>query len=99
MSTTKQPASKPTATKDVSVTAPRKDNNRREFLAAAGTMSWQLAIVVLVPLLLGSQLDKHFHTAPIWTLFGFVLAMAGTAGVMWQQLRRLTPPPVDGGKK
>ena len=50
----------------------------RMFVGAVFDMSWQLAIVVLVPIIGGFELDKHFHTTPILVIVGFVIAMLGT---------------------
>jgi di/tricarboxylate transporter len=64
-----------------------------EFLAATLNMSWQLAIIVLVPILGGFGLDQKLHTLPILTIVGFVLAMLGMGTVVWRQLRRFSPSP------
>ena len=99
MSKTAQPAIKPTATTggQQSDSAGTDASNRRDFFVAAANMSWQLAIVVLVPILVGSRLDAHFHTSPVWTLVGFVLAMIGTGLVVGYQLKKLAPPN-NGGR-
>lgn len=98
MSKTAQPATRPTATPGGRETTAHGSNTRREFLVSAGTMSWQLALVVLVPLYAGSRLDQRLHSSPVWTLIGFVVAMIGTAVVVGYQLKRLTPPPAGGDK-
>lgn len=66
-------------------------NPQSDFWAATLNMSWQLALVVLVPLLGGFALDNKFNTTPILTIVGFVLAMAGMAMVVWRQLQVLNP--------
>ena len=68
---------------------------RRDFAIAVMNMSWQLAIVVLVPIIAGYQLDKVFDTAPLLVLVGFFIAMGGTAAVVWRQLQRLSPMPKE----
>jgi len=60
-------------------------------MTAALSMSWQLAIVVLVPIFAGYQADKHFGTLPVWTAVGFVLAMALMAVVVWRQVKMFSP--------
>ncbi len=70
-------------------------NPRREFFVAATNMSWQLAIVVLVPIIGGFELDKALDTLPALTVVGFFIAMAGMGLVVWHQMQRFTPPPVD----
>ena len=72
---------KPTATPQSSSTP------GREFLMAALSMSWQLAIVVLVPILGGFQLDKFFNTLPGLTMVGFIIAMAGMGIVGWGAMK------------
>lgn len=59
------------------------------FIAAALDMSWRLAVVVLLPLIGGVEIDKHLGTSPWFTLLGFLLAMAGTGFVMWQTLQQV----------
>ena len=60
---------------------------RQLFLASALSMSWQLAIVVLVPIIGGYELDQHLKTTPLLTIIGFVVAMAGTYGILRTVLR------------
>ena len=69
------------------------NNSLIEFLAASFNMSWQLAIVVLVPIVGGFELDKKLGSLPALTIVGFILAMAGMALIVWRQLQRFTPPP------
>jgi F0F1-type ATP synthase assembly protein I len=56
------------------------------FLAAVLSMSWQLAIVVLVPILGGYALDQQFDTSPWLTVIGFILALGGVVVVFRQML-------------
>lgn len=57
---------------------PKKElNPKNQFIGASLSMSWQLAVVVLVPIVGGYKLDQHFKTSPLWVIFGFVLAMIG----------------------
>ena len=87
MKQTKAPQT-PSPTKQVDRSSPK-----REFLVAATNMSWQLAIVVLVPIIGGFELDKKLDTLPALTVVGFFLAMAGMALVVWRQLQLFSPPP------
>jgi F0F1-type ATP synthase assembly protein I len=50
-------------------------------------MSWRLAIVVLVPIIGGFELDKALKTTPLLTIIGFVLAMVGMAAITWQAVQ------------
>ena len=55
----------------------RPRGNSTIFIVAALDMSWRLLIVILVPIIGGFELDKHFGTTPVLTIIGFLLAMAG----------------------
>ena len=67
-------------------------NPKRDFLVAAMNMSWQLAIVVLVPIIGGFELDKWLDTLPALTIAGFFMAMTGMGLVVWRQLQLYAPP-------
>ena len=59
------------------------------FIGAALDMSWRLAIVVLVPIIGGFELDRRLQTTPLLTIVGFLLAMVGMAAVLRQMLREV----------
>jgi F0F1-type ATP synthase assembly protein I len=72
------------------------------FVSMALDMSWRLAIVVLLPIIAGFKLDEHFKLTPLLTITGFLLAMAGTAIVMWttlQEANQLPAPKANASKK
>lgn len=73
---------------------------KQQFLSAALGMSWQLAIVVLVPIIGGYKLDVHTHSTPVYTITGFVIAIVGMVIVVWRQLLLLSPTtPRKGSHK
>ncbi|HET9174338.1 MAG TPA: AtpZ/AtpI family protein [Candidatus Saccharimonadales bacterium] len=45
------------------------------FFSMGLDMSWRLALSVLVPLVGGAELDKHFKTTPILLILGFLIAI------------------------
>jgi F0F1-type ATP synthase assembly protein I len=57
-------------------------------------MSWQLAIVVLVPVIGGVALDKHFGTSAAFTLIGLALALLLSGVVMWRTMQVANQLPV-----
>ncbi len=59
------------------------------FLSSALSMSWQLATIVLLPVLGGFALDGQLDSSPLWTVVGFVIALGGTFGLF----RRLLASP------
>lgn len=79
----KKPTTKPDEVKD----APERRSNGAVFLIAALDMSWRLAIAVLVPIIGGFEIDKHAGTSPALTIIGFVVAMAGMAGILKWTIR------------
>ena len=72
------------------------DSSRQQgqFVRLALTMAWQLALVVLVPVFIGVQLDKHFGTSFAWTFVGLGVALVGSAFVMWRALQQANHLPV-----
>lgn len=64
---------------------------QRQFISAAMNMSWQLAIVVLVPIIGGYKLDQKLNMVPLLTIVGFILAMIGMVFVVWRQMQLNSP--------
>jgi hypothetical protein len=78
------------------------NNGKQAFVAAAITMSWQLAIVVLIPIIAGVKLDKAAGTSDIYTLCGLGIAIIGSGVVMWraaQAANRLPVPKLTAAQK
>jgi F0F1-type ATP synthase assembly protein I len=73
-------------------TAPSGSSPSNDFVAAVLGMSWQLAVVVLVPVVGGFELDKAFATSPLLVIIGFIVAMAGFALIVRRQMQIFTPP-------
>lgn len=67
---------------------------RNAFLVMVLDMSWRLAVVVLIPIIGGAELDKHFGTRPLWTLVGVGVAFAASAVVMWRSAQAANRLPV-----
>jgi F0F1-type ATP synthase assembly protein I len=92
-----EPAPKPTANKGGSQTNPdiaaAGARPRQQFLLMTVNMSWQLALVVLVPVIGGVELDKTAGTT-VYTFIGLALALAGSALVMWRAMRAANKLPV-----
>lgn len=69
-----------------------------EFFLVTMNLSWQLAIIVLVPFLGGYKLDQNFATTPLFTVVGLILVMFGSAVVLGRLLKSFGPPPKDVAK-
>ena len=74
-----KPAGKQTSNSDAKSGA---DPVPAAFTSAAIGMSWQLAIIVLLPILGGYKLDQVGNSSPLWTLTGLALALAGSIFVI-----------------
>jgi len=64
---------------------------KNQFIVTTMNMSWQLAIVVLFPLLGGHYLDQKFSTGYLFFGLGFLLAILGMSLVVWRQIRLIKP--------
>jgi hypothetical protein len=69
-------------------------SQRDAFVTMAISMSWKLAIVVLIPVFAGSRLDKSMHTGTTWTFVGLGVALIGSIAVMWQTMQVANKLPV-----
>lgn len=66
-----------------------KKSDRLIFISSVMDMTWQLALVFLIPIIGGYKLDEHFKTSPLLFIVGCVLAIAGSFAVMRRILRQL----------
>ena len=83
--------------------SPRVEKNTSQtsiFISMALSMTWRLAIVVLVPIVGGFQLDQWLNTTPVLTITGFFVAMVGIGLVFWQimQTANQIQAPKKGSK-
>lgn len=72
---------------------------RKDFVAGAVNMGWQLALTVLVPVVIGVKLDDRFHTAPSYTLAALMLAACGASLVVWGTFKQTAVKQAKRGKK
>lgn len=57
---------------------PGKQSVTSLFFSMGLDMSWRLALSVLVPIIGGAELDKHFNSSPLLLIIGFALAIVFT---------------------
>ncbi|HTE58318.1 MAG TPA: AtpZ/AtpI family protein [Verrucomicrobiae bacterium] len=62
-------------------------NAKQRFFSATLNMSWQLALMVVIPVVAGVKLDQKFDTAPSLTLTGFFLAAFAACYVVWNTVK------------
>jgi hypothetical protein len=91
-----------TPAQDAKHTAEGSTTARRNFLVAALNMSWQLAIVVIVPIAAGAQLDKHLQAGNLWVFGGLALAAMLSTAIVWRTVQlanRLPVPKLSAAQK
>lgn len=72
---------------------------RSTFFAAALSMGWQLAVVVVIPIVGGYYIDQWRHSAATWEIVGFVVALLGFIVVVRRQLLDFNEMTKLGGHK
>ena len=73
---------------------PKNNSAKQQFVAMALNMSWQLAVVVLVPVIGGVELGKKFGNPTAWTLAGLAIAFIASGAVMWRAMQEANKIPV-----
>ncbi len=63
------------------------DTLRSQFTSAAIGMSWQLMIIVLIPIVGGYKLDQVFDKTPLFTLIGLGIALVGSIIIIKRAVR------------
>src|SRR6478735_6781257 len=67
---------------------------KRQFVNLALTMMWQLAVVFLVPVVVGAQIDKAQDNGSRYVYVGLALATVGSVLVMWRAMKVANQMPV-----
>ncbi len=80
--------------KKLAGTAEQSNSAVTMFITMALNMSWQLAVVVLVPIIAGVQLDKSLDSGNLFLFVGLGLAAIGSAAVMWRSMQAANRLPV-----
>lgn len=81
----------PTSPRGGTGSTPSEPSNASTMSSAAVAlnMSWQLLVVLVLPLWGGYALDQHFNTSPILMCVGMVVAVAGSIVVVRQAMTQL----------
>jgi F0F1-type ATP synthase assembly protein I len=77
-----------------SETSTDPSRQQTQFVSLALNMGWQLAVVVLVPVVGGVELDKTFDTSPALLLIGLAVALLASIVVMWRTMQAANRLPV-----
>lgn len=60
---------------------------KQQFFASAISMSWQLALTIVIPVVAGVKLDEYLDSSPSLTLAGFFLAIGMGSMVVWNTVK------------
>jgi len=102
MKTTAAYRSTTPATKGAQRVSDTSDTARRNFWVFAANMSWQLAVVVIVPLAAGAWLDKKYRVGNLWVFVGLGVALVASTAIVWrivQLANRLPVPKLTAAQK
>ena len=67
---------------------------RQQFAVFALNMSWQLALVVLIPVIGGVELDKTIGKTEVFVFVGLAIALIGSGVVLWRTMQAANRLPV-----
>ncbi len=62
-------------------------NAKQLFYSSVLDMGWRLAVVVIVPIVIGVKLDDRYNTTPSWTLTALILAAFGAVMVVSKSVK------------
>lgn len=62
---------------------------RSRILGSLMTMSWRLAVAILIPIFVGLKLDDHFNSRPSYVLAGFMLAIALASYMIYAEYQEI----------
>lgn len=69
---------------------------RKQFITAAMSMGWQLAGMVIIPVIIGVKLDERFQTTPSYTLVALLLAVGGAVMVVRATINQVNRESATG---
>jgi hypothetical protein len=94
MTKTTTPITTPSASKRNLTSETQSRSLGAVFIGMALTMTWQLAIVVLVPIIAAAELDKVLKTGSILLFISFLIALIGVTLVLRSSLQKANNMPV-----
>ena len=72
---------------------------RKQFLTAAMSMGWQLACMVIIPVVIGVKLDERFGSTPSYTLAALMLAAGGVVAIVWNTIKQVAREQAQADKE
>ena len=62
---------------------------RSRLITTTVNMGWRMAIMIVIPIIIGLKLDERFDSKPSYVLTGFFLAIGGCAYIITSVFRRV----------
>ena len=75
--------------KNTAIVKNDSDLSQKLFMGTMLGMSWQMAVAVLLPTVVGYKLDDHFKSGPLLTIIGLVLAVVSSVLIIRGALKSL----------
>lgn len=62
---------------------------RSRMLTSMISMGWRMAVMIMVPIIIGLKLDERYGTKPSWVLSGFFFGLAGSAYLIYNEYKEI----------
>ena len=62
---------------------------RSRLITSTVSMGWRMAIMIIIPIIIGLKLDERFDSKPSYVLTGFFLAIAGCAYIISSEYKAI----------
>lgn len=62
---------------------------KQQFVTSAVDMGWRLALVVIIPVFIGTWLDNRYNSEPSYTLASLFLATGGAVWVIFSTIKQI----------
>ena len=72
---------------------------RQDFVSAALSMGWQLALTILIPVFIGAKLDDRFDSTPSYTLAALFIAIALAGAVVSRTLKQVVKEQAEATRE
>jgi F0F1-type ATP synthase assembly protein I len=74
-------------------------NAKQRFIGSVLNMGWRMAVTFIIPVIIGTWLDRRFDTSPSYTIAGIFVAVAGSVMVVWNTVKEVNAETAEMEKK
>ncbi len=72
---------------------------KQQFVSSAMNMGWQMAGMILIPVIIGVKLDDYFKSSPSYTLAALILAVGGSVYVVSNTIKQVNKEQPNSSDK